>query len=44
VARDPPANSRQGHDALKAEKDRLQASLFAVVLAEDRPDDDAEAY
>ena len=35
---------RRGEDALKAEKDRLQATFLINVLAEDRPDDLAEAY
>lgn len=35
---------RQSTDALKSEKDRLQATFLINVLAEDRPDDLADAY
>ena len=38
------ADRRRGDDALKAEKDRLQATFLINVLAEDRPDDLVEAY
>jgi hypothetical protein len=33
-----------GPDQLKARKDRAQAAFLVSVLAEDRPDDLAEAY
>jgi hypothetical protein len=35
---------RDGVDSLKARKDRAQAAFLIAVLAEDRPDDLAEAY
>lgn len=35
---------REGADSLKARKDRLQAEFLIEVLAEDRPDDLAEAW
>jgi hypothetical protein len=35
---------RDGPDSLKARKDRAQAALLVAVLAEDRPQDLAEAY
>ena len=35
---------RGGPDALKSVKDRAQAAFLISVLAEDRPDDLAEAY
>lgn len=35
---------RAGPDALKSRKDRAQAALLIEVLAEDRPDELAEAY
>lgn len=35
---------RKGSDALKAEKDRLQAKFLITVLAEDRPDELLDAY
>jgi hypothetical protein len=35
---------REGPDALKARKDRLQAEFLIEVLAEDRPDDLKDAY
>ncbi|MER0239805.1 GSU2403 family nucleotidyltransferase fold protein [Fulvimarina sp. MAC8] len=35
---------REGPDQLKARKDRAQAKFLVSVLAEDRPDDLAEAY
>ncbi len=35
---------REGPDALKAVKDRAQAAVLVRVLAEDRPDELAEAY
>ncbi len=38
------ADRRRGDLALKAEKDRLQAAFLIAALAEDRPDDLAEAY
>jgi hypothetical protein len=38
------ADRRRGEDALKAEKDRLQAGFLIDVLAEDRPDELWEAY
>lgn len=38
------ADRRAGRDAIKAEKDRLQAAFLIEALAEDRPDDLAEAY
>ncbi len=38
------ADRRRGDLALKAEKDRLQAAFLIEALAEDRPDDLAEAY
>lgn len=38
------SDRRQGHDALKARKDLLQAEFLISVLAQDRPDDLADAY
>ncbi|MEL7027363.1 MAG: GSU2403 family nucleotidyltransferase fold protein, partial [Pseudomonadota bacterium] len=38
------ADRRRGEDRLKAEKDRQQAGFLIEVLAEDRPDELAEAY
>ncbi|MEO1239350.1 MAG: GSU2403 family nucleotidyltransferase fold protein [Pseudomonadota bacterium] len=38
------ADRRRGDDRLKAEKDRQQAAFLIEVLAEDRPDELAEAY
>lgn len=38
------ADRRQGRDRLKAEKDRRQARFLIEALAEDRPEDLAEAY
>jgi hypothetical protein len=38
------ARRRDGPDAIKSRRDRAQASLLVDVLAEDRPDDLAEAY
>lgn len=38
------ADRRRGGDRLKAAKDRAQAALMIAVLAEDRPDELAEAY
>ncbi len=38
------ADRRRGDLALKAEKDRRQAAFLIEALAEDRPDDLAEAY
>lgn len=35
---------RDGADSLKAMKDRMQATFLIEVLAEDRPDELAEAY
>ena len=35
---------RDGPDALKAKKDRAQAAFLIDILAQDRPDDLAEAY
>jgi hypothetical protein len=35
---------REGPDALKARKDRAQAAFLVEVLAEERPDDLAEAW
>ena len=38
------AARRRGDLALKAEKDRLQAAFLIEALADDRPDDLAEAF
>ncbi len=38
------ANRRKGDDALKAQKDRMQAAFLIEVLAQDRPDDLAMAW
>ncbi|MGV8987254.1 MAG: GSU2403 family nucleotidyltransferase fold protein [Cypionkella sp.] len=38
------ADRREGRDRIKAEKDRRQARFLIEALAEDRPDDLAEAY
>lgn len=38
------ADRRQGRDALKARKDLAQAEFLITALAQDRPDDLAEAY
>lgn len=38
------ADRRAGRDRIKARKDRAQAAFLVLVLAEDRPDELAEAY
>ncbi len=38
------ADRRKGIDALKAEKDRMQAAFLIEVLAQDRPDDLVDAW